>query len=43
MVWEGGGLPLFSFGQERGGGGGEGDCQKIMGDGGGGIFKHFAP
>ena len=46
MVWEGGGLPFFSFGQERegGGGGGGGYCQKIMYDvGGGGIFKNFAP
>ena len=42
MVWEGGGLPFFSFGQE-GGGGGRGYCQKIMYDVGGGVFKNFAP
>ena len=34
MVWEGGGLPFFSFGQEREGGGGGGG-------GGGGVKKYF--
>ena len=42
MVWEGGGLPFFSFGQERGGGG-RGYCQKIMYDVGGGDLQKFCP
>ena len=43
MVWEGGGLPFFSFGQEGGGGGGGGYCQKIMYDVGGGGYSKILP
>ena len=41
MVWEGGGLPFFSFGQEKGGRGG-GAVKKLCMMWGG-IFKNFAP
>ena len=42
MVWEGGGLPFFSFGQERGGGDG-GTVKKLCMMWGGGGYSKILP